>query len=569
MMLYYLIAMCVLAVANLCVLSFVTRKRLNVYVSAIFFFITVACFGHLFVALSTTLDGVITANKVCYFGSCFLPLFMFFYILHVCNVRMPVWGMCLLGGFCATIFALSCTIGFSDIYYESIEFISVDGVGGYLPVYGKTHFLWNVLLVGFLLADCAALVYAAASKNNVSYKKLYLMVLLSAFSIISFVIARWVNRDALLMPLIYIIDEVFLIYICLQVKMYDISNSVLEALESDNVYAYVVFSSKGLYLGCNEIAKRHFPELDAYRVDQPLHLEGKIGKILVRWIKGFSKKDPSGVFRFMFKNCYYKADVRKVHCSGKKVLFLIRIEDETKIQRYIRRLDMDNMKLRGVLKNNMEHIRAIQEKIIVDMAKMVENRDVGTGGHIRRTSQLVSILVNKMQDDVMLNYDKSFYNALVAAAPMHDLGKIAIDDKILRKPGKFDNDEFEKMKSHAEKGGAIVQNLLSEIEDPNFIKIAKNMACFHHERWDGSGYPKGLAGEAIPFEARVMAIADVYDALMSRRCYKERQSSSAAYEIILNSMGSYFDPQLRKYFVSCRPQYEALYANEAVDQVGK
>lgn len=563
-MVHYLILMCIIAVVNVCVLSYVSRKQLNVYVAAIFFFITVASFGHLSVALSTTLDGVITANKVCYFGSCFLPMFMLLYVLQVCNVRFPLWAKCSLGVFCATVFALSCTIGFSDIYYESVEYASVDGIGGYAPVYGPTHFLWNTLLVGFVVGNCAALVYAAFYKRNVSYRKLFLMVLLSAFTIVSFVFARWVNRDSLLMPLIYVIDEVFLIYICLQVKMYDISNSVLEALENENTYAYVAFSSKGLYLGCNEIAKTFFPELKEYRVDQPLHLEGKIGKILVRWIRGFSKKDPSGVFRFMFKNSYYKADVRKVHGGGRNKIVLVRLEDESKIQNYIRRMNMDNTKLRGVIKNNMEHIRAIQEKVVVGMAKMVENRDVGTGGHIRRTSHLVSILVDKMQDDVKLNYDKSYYNALVAAAPMHDLGKIAVDDKILRKPGKFEPDEFNAMKSHAEKGATIVENLLSEIEDPAFVQIAKNMACFHHERWDGSGYPNGLSGEAIPFEARVMAVADVYDALVSNRCYKERLSSSAAYEIILNSMGTCFDPQLKKYFVSCRPQYEAYYANEVL-----
>ena len=130
---------------------------------------------------------------------------------------------------------------------------------------------------------------------------------------------------------------------------------------------------------------------------------------------------------------------------------------------------------------------------------------------------------------------------MIKAAPMHDLGKIAVDDAILRKPGRFTPEEFEKMKAHAAEGARIVHEILKGTDDEDFQRIAENVAHYHHERWDGSGYPDGLKGEEIPLEARIMAIADVYDALVSKRVYKESMSFEKADAIIMEGMGTQFD----------------------------
>ena len=142
---------------------------------------------------------------------------------------------------------------------------------------------------------------------------------------------------------------------------------------------------------------------------------------------------------------------------------------------------------------------------------------------------------------------------------MHDLGKIAIDDAVLRKPGKYTDEEFSQMKKHAEEGAKIVENILQGVEDDSFVQIAKNIAHYHHEKWNGKGYPLGLAGENIPIEARIMALADVFDALVSKRCYKEAFSYDKAFCIIEESLGEHFDPELGRIFVECRPELEALY----------
>ena len=145
---------------------------------------------------------------------------------------------------------------------------------------------------------------------------------------------------------------------------------------------------------------------------------------------------------------------------------------------------------------------------------------------------------------------------------MHDLGKIAVDDDILRKPGRFTPEEYDAMKSHAAEGARIVHDILKENDDKEFIQIAENVAHYHHERVDGTGYPDGLKGDEIPLEARIMAIADVYDALVSKRVYQEPYSFEEADRIILDGMGTQFDLALKPYYEAARPKLEAYYTKE-------
>lgn len=212
-----------------------------------------------------------------------------------------------------------------------------------------------------------------------------------------------------------------------------------------------------------------------------------------------------------------------------------------------------------------QNLRNIQHKITLGMADIVESHDNITGGHVKRTSDVIKIFVErlKFRDDANpddeLNLSARFYNNVISAAPMHDLGKIAVEDAILRKPGKYTDAEYAEMKTHAEKGAKIVGQVLSGIEDDKFLKVATNIAHHHHEKWDGTGYPTGISGKDIPIEARIMALADVFDALVSKRHYKEQFSYDDAFNIIKDSLGSHFDPVLGNYFLECRKDLEAYY----------
>ena len=153
------------------------------------------------------------------------------------------------------------------------------------------------------------------------------------------------------------------------------------------------------------------------------------------------------------------------------------------------------------------------------------------------------------------------------AAPLHDIGKIKISDTILQKPGKLTDEEFELMKMHASEGGKIIDVTMGAIDDREYLDMAHQVARYHHERWDGSGYPDGLRGEEIPLCARIMAVADVFDALVSKRCYKKAMTVEKAYSIIQESSGSHFDPVVAEAFIRIRPRVEAYLRNEDGEEI--
>lgn len=215
------------------------------------------------------------------------------------------------------------------------------------------------------------------------------------------------------------------------------------------------------------------------------------------------------------------------------------------------------------IKEQNKKIIYIQEQTIYGMANLIESRDSDTGEHVKRTSLYVELLGKAAKE---AGYHKEiitdgYIELLKKAAPMHDIGKIAVSDSILKKPGKLTEEEFKKIQNHTIAGGKIIREVLSGIESEDYVKIAADIAVSHHERWDGNGYPYKLKGEEIPLEARIMAIADVFDALVSPRCYKDPFSTDEAFEIISLSRGTHFDPVLTDLFISKKDEVVKIFEN--------
>ncbi len=197
-----------------------------------------------------------------------------------------------------------------------------------------------------------------------------------------------------------------------------------------------------------------------------------------------------------------------------------------------------------------DRVERIQKSVISSLATVVEERDENTGGHIGRTGNYVEMLIGKMKKHPRYsNLPDEYCNYVTLAAPMHDIGKIRIPDAILNKPGRLTEEEFEIMKKHAVYGADIIRKTLSNVQDKEYSTIAVNIAHSHHERYDGTGYPDGLKGEQIPLEARIMALADVYDALVSERVYKKAFPPEKARRIISEESGKQFDPLLAELFL--------------------
>jgi len=199
--------------------------------------------------------------------------------------------------------------------------------------------------------------------------------------------------------------------------------------------------------------------------------------------------------------------------------------------------------LESIYKSN-KRIRKVQRKVIRSFANLVESRDVYTGEHIKRTTKYVELISKELLAKGLYANELTPKNIelFVSAAPLHDLGKIHVPDQILCKPSRFTPDEFEKMKTHTVEGVKLIEENLTELESEEYLTCAKTMALYHHEKWDGTGYPNGYSGTDIPLCARIMAAADVLDALLSKRQYKEPMSIEAALEIFMESRGTHFEP---------------------------
>jgi len=205
-----------------------------------------------------------------------------------------------------------------------------------------------------------------------------------------------------------------------------------------------------------------------------------------------------------------------------------------------------------LIKESLQNVRNIHSATITVLANMVESRDSVTGGHVDRTQKYLSILIHELKRIGTYSEDVSSWNldVLLPSAQLHDVGKIAVSDIILNKPAKLTDEEYAVIRRHCAEGERIIDEIVEKAEEDGFLLHAKKFAGFHHEKWDGTGYPNGLSGEDIPLEGRIMAIADVYDALVSERPYKQPFSHEKAVEIISGDSGTHFDPKLVEAFLN-------------------
>ena len=213
-------------------------------------------------------------------------------------------------------------------------------------------------------------------------------------------------------------------------------------------------------------------------------------------------------------------------------------------------------------RQQIESISRMQNGLILVLADLVESRDQCTGDHIRKTAEYTRIIMTQMRKDGFYKdqLTDAFIEDVVRSAPLHDLGKIRVPDAILNKPGKLTDEEFEAIKEHTTAGGDIIGRAIDMVSDSDsgYLTEARNLAYYHHEKWNGKGYPQKLSGEDIPLSARIMAVADVFDALVSKRSYKEPFSIEQAIAIIKEGSGEHFDPKIVTAFLHAEDEIRMI-----------
>ena len=416
------------------------------------------------------------------------------------------------------------------------------------------HYIYLSLIIASILY---VVIKSFNNKANVPFKTSLAVSAILFINILTFFLEKIINSSYELIGLAYILSEIILLFLFKKMRLYDVSMLTTSSLDNDKFYGFIVLDHHHHYLGANKTIKEWFPEVNKINIDH--HINDS--SIFLKSIHDFSKTNKKQDTIIKQNEKYYKLDYQILYNTRKtKILaYIIICSDDTKNQQYLSLLNNYNEKLEAEVLLKTKHLKEIQNDIILSMANIVENRDLNTGGHIKRTSDCIKIFVPEIKKSGLYSYSDDFYNDVIMAAPLHDFGKIAIPDSILNKQGKFTDEEYNIMKLHPIKGAKIVGEILQSSEDEYFRKIAVNIAYYHHEKYDGSGYPSKLKGEEIPFEARIMALADVFDALVSKRCYKEKYSYEKAFNIISESLGTHFDPTLGKIFLNCRDDLIAYY----------
>ncbi|MCR4955400.1 MAG: HD domain-containing protein [Lachnospiraceae bacterium] len=335
--------------------------------------------------------------------------------------------------------------------------------------------------------------------------------------------------------------------------------------ESNNSYGYVFTFYKPLF-----DSNRHCV---AYvGVDIPVHIfSNYVQRLLIKEILAFA-----GYFILILVYGFRVSEqflVYPIESLAQNVAgFMENIDNQEELDNSVRKLEKLDIQTKNEVEwlyksicemavattDQMRSIRTLaksnekmQSGLIITMANMVENRDSDTGSHIQKTAEYVRIILEGLRRNGYYTEKITdlYMSNVIISAPLHDIGKINVSDAILNKPGRLTEEEYEIMKTHTTAGKEILENAISTVESENYLKEAKNMAAYHHERWDGKGYPEGLHGQVIPLSARVMAVADVFDALTSPRVYKPAYTLEKALEIIKEGSGTQFDPKCVEVFV--------------------
>ncbi len=295
------------------------------------------------------------------------------------------------------------------------------------------------------------------------------------------------------------------------------------------------------------------PDMDGFEVCRQLKADDTLKDIPVLFISAMTETREKVKALSVGGVDYVTKPIQEVELHA-------RVETHLRLRKMQQDLDTYNNYLEELVQEKVREISESQQSTIVAMANLAEHRDEETGQHIKRTQNFCRLLAEHLgtHSDYKDGIDEAFMGSIYQAAPLHDIGKVGIADNILLKPGKLTAEEFEIIKTHTLIGANTLKGVQEEYPNNAFINMGVDIARSHHEKWDGSGYPDGLKGEDVPLCGRIMALADVYDALRSKRPYKPAFSHEKSFGIIMEGAGQHFDPRVVEAFKSLEDEFARI-----------
>lgn len=488
--------------------------------------------GYFYEMIGKTKETALLGTQLSYLGKPFIALLMLLFTADFCKVKIPAMIKKFLYFSAILISFAVMTCNYHNLYYTTVTFTTEGLFPHNVYGHGPLYFAYMGSLVIYqifaivIIAIRYKQVRTSKEKNQLIGTALMSLVVMGALGLFFTGLTKGYDATSCAYTICALIFVLFMVRYNVFEDIEIVRDYLVENVE-EGIIA-MEGDEKEIFF-YNGIAAEIFPELE---------------DIHVRKVDDM-KINPLTEKKLFVNNKIYESTVKEVAKDvGYERRYVILINDVTESFQ-------QTQSLKNAINQKTEDITRMQDTVIMGLADMVEARDGYTGAHIKNTQYYVKVIVDALVDE---GYDDEDFNrsmgkTIVDASPLHDIGKISVPDNILGKPGRLTPDEFETIKKHTIDGANIIDQTLTNVEEEEYLTVAHDIALYHHEKWDGSGYPIGLAEKEIPLSARIMAVADVYDALTSERSYKEAFSFEKAKNILLEGRYKHFDGHLVDIFL--------------------
>ncbi len=491
--------------------------------------------------------------KMTYIGKPFVVFTMYVFVMEYCGVSIKKSRRNFFYAICVAIAGLVYTNEYHHLFYSSVSYTN-DGLFPHLVLkHGIFYNLYSVILLYYFVGMVYVCVRKYRQNDSEIIRKqvsvLMVMVLFSCGCLVLFLFNLTNGYDTT--ALAYIVAVFLFERLMRKYKLFDTLTLAKEEAVEHMSNGLIVVNVYGDMVYSNDEADRVLLYIRKHGNKGIEYLEELANNSKYMFVDECSQGD--GNKHADSEKCVYELTMHEIFRNENSYGKILLITEITDSYYYTERLQNE-------LKKKTREVISIQRDIIGSFASMIEARDGITGLHIKNTANLVKVLVNVMKNNPKYSgiITDEYAQMTAAAAHLHDIGKIAIPDRILQKEGKLTDEEFAIMKTHPVEGAKILENTIKGLESDAYYQIAHDMVLYHHEKYDGSGYPTGISGKNIPLTARIMAVADVYDALRSKRHYKDGFSKEKSMAIMEESKGTHFDADIVTIFLEHIDEMEAV-----------
>ena len=486
--------------------------------------------GYLMEITSNSMDTALMGLKVEYIGKPFIMLSVFFFVMHYCHIELPklISGFLMILHIGVTMLVFTCDD--NTLFFNSISF-TTEGTFPHL-IRGQ-----GITCTAYMVMTCClatiCIFYAVkewhmAETRLVRKHAVYILLMIVTQAVGLSLYLSGITGGYDTMNIAYLIDVILLAVSIFRYRLFEVLTLAKEKALNDYQDGLIVLDNRNMVIYSNSLAKEIYPEL-----------KGEDYQSVIERMDAYINLDE----KLFYRSKVFQIKQQPIMQEGMEYGKTYKIIDITDSYYYATRLQND-------VEERTRQIKSMQSSVIESFANMIEARDGITGQHVKHTSAYVRILIYGLREmglykDLLTD---EYIATVIDVAPLHDIGKIAIMDQILNKNDRLTDEEFEAIKTHPQVGVTIAEDILRGVESDSYIKVAHDIILYHHEKWDGTGYPAGIKGNKIPLCARIMAVADVYDALRSKRSYKEGFSKEKSRRIIVEGAGIHFDPDIVRVF---------------------